>query len=83
MCSTGVSCFSMLEPVEDFKVKSAGPGATYERLRQARLQIRTSSKLSYQYASEGCSLRTFVGRVGSFFKSARVLSSLKRKTEKL
>ena len=27
MCFPGVSCFSMLEPAEDFKVKSAGPGA--------------------------------------------------------
>lgn len=34
---------------------------------------------AYQYARDGCSFSTLVGRVGSFFKSARVFSSLEEK----
>lgn len=37
---------------------------------------------AYQYASDGCSLSTFVGRVGSFFKSALVFSSLKKENKR-
>lgn len=47
------------------------------QMNSVMLLARCSARTAYQYAREGCSVNTLVGRMGSFFRSSRVRSSLK------